>query len=124
MVVATGGKRKPYEPPLRSLLVRKAPVVRILAVARGTEIHHSQLALLRTAQALAFPLQEATTHPGATMIRARWHLFYQIPLPRLLRVSIWLAQYFDPLKLCRWLPYRNSQPSKLWPSRYKRYQLL
>jgi hypothetical protein len=96
-------------------------VVPVIAVARGTP--PSSLAILRTAQTLAFPLQEATTHPGATMNRARWPLFYQIPLPRLLRVSIWLAQYFDPLKLCRWLPYRNSQPSKLWPSRYKRYQL-
>jgi hypothetical protein len=38
----------------------------VLAVAR--EIQPSQL--LRTVQAVAFPLQEATTHPGATMTRA------------------------------------------------------
>jgi hypothetical protein len=43
-------------------------VVPVIAVARGTP--PSSLAILRTAQTLAFPLQEATTHPGATMTRA------------------------------------------------------
>jgi hypothetical protein len=119
MVAATGGKRKPYEPPLRSLQVRHSPVVvPVIAVAR--EIQPSQLALLRTAQALAFPLQEATTNPGATMNRP--YESDRLPwIPILLPwipILRWRGKYYR-LPGWHWTGHGTGR-SRLWPA-YNNY---